>query len=112
MTILNAPLSDRVPIRMDADGVARIGNTRVRLETLVEAFHSGHAAEEILLKYPSLELKDIYAVIAFYLAHPEEIDIYIDERRRAAEAVRAEVKLKHPSQGVRERLLARRTGGW
>src|SRR5581483_10938893 len=45
MTILNAPLSDRVPIRMDADGVARIGNTRVRLETLVEAFHSGHAAE-------------------------------------------------------------------
>ncbi len=33
--------SDPLPIRMDANGVARIANTRVTLDTLVYAFLEG-----------------------------------------------------------------------
>jgi uncharacterized protein (DUF433 family) len=51
------------PIQVDHAGVLRVGGTRIRLETIINAFKSGSAAEEILLKYPSLSLTDIYAQV-------------------------------------------------
>ena len=36
-----------VPLSLDGDGVARIGGTRVTLETVVDAFNRGATAEEI-----------------------------------------------------------------
>ena len=96
------------PIQTDEDGVLRVGGTRVRLETVIDAFKSGSAAEEILLKYPSLRLTDIYAVITYYLWHSAEVEAYLEERRRIAEEVRRENEARFPPQGVRERLLARR----
>jgi uncharacterized protein (DUF433 family) len=96
------------PIQADADGVLRVGGTRVRLETIINAFKNGSAAEEILLKYPSLNLTDIYAVITYYLWSREEVEAYLEERRRLEEAVRRENETRFPPAGVRERLLARR----
>ncbi len=96
------------PIQADDDGVLRVGGTRVRLETIINAFRNGSAAEEILLKYPSLGLTDIYAIITYYLWSQEEVETYLEERRRVEEAVRRENERRFPSAGVRERLLARR----
>jgi uncharacterized protein (DUF433 family) len=96
------------PIRADDAGVLRVGGTRVRLETIINAFKSGSTAEEILLKYPSLNLTDIYAVIAYYLWSREEVETYLEERRRLEEAVRQENETRFPSAGIRDRLLARR----
>jgi len=96
------------PIQADDDGVLRVGGTRVRLETIVNAFKSGNAAEEILLKYPSLNLTDIYAVITYYLWSREEVEAYLEERYRVEEAVRRENETRFPPAGVRERLLSRR----
>jgi uncharacterized protein (DUF433 family) len=96
------------PIQADDAGVLCVGGTRVRLETIINAFKSGSAAEEILLKYPSLNLTDIYAVITYYLWSREDVDAYLEERRRMEEAVRRENEIQFPPAGVRERLLARR----
>jgi uncharacterized protein (DUF433 family) len=96
------------PIQADEDGVLRVGGTRVRLETVINAFKSGSAAEEILLKYPSLNLTDIYAAITYYLWSREEVDAYLEERRRFEEEVRRQNETQFPTAGVRERLLARR----
>jgi uncharacterized protein (DUF433 family) len=96
------------PIQADDAGVLRVGGTRVRLETIINAFKSGSAAEEMLLKYPSLNLTDIYAVITYYLWSREEVEAYLEERRRLEEAVRQENETRFPPAGVRERLLARR----
>ena len=96
------------PIQADDDGVLRVGGTRVRLETIINAFKSGSAAEEILLKYPSLSLTDIYAIITYYLWSREEVETYLEERRRVEEVVRRENETWFPPAGVRERLLARR----
>src|SRR4029079_13116693 len=74
MSILESLVARPVPLRTDADGVLRVGNTRVRLETVLSSFANGVSAEEILLKYPSLNLTDIYSVITYYLWHQEEID--------------------------------------
>lgn len=97
------------PLQTDDAGILRVGGTRVRLETVINAFNSGSTAEEILLKYPALNLTDIYAVITYYLWSHEEVDAYMEERRCQEEAVRRENEARFPSAGVRERLLARRT---
>jgi hypothetical protein len=60
MSALHTLVAQPPPLRTDADGVARVGGTRVRLETVVTAFNNGCGAEEIVLKYPSLDLKDVY----------------------------------------------------
>ena len=62
------------PIRADDDGVLRVGGTRVRLETIINSFKSGSAAEAILLNYLSLNLTDIYAIITYYLWSREEVE--------------------------------------
>lgn len=107
--ITDVLVAQPAPCQTDADGVLRVAGTRVRLDTVIGAFNSGYAAEEIFLKYPSLNLTDIYAVIAYYLWHRTELDQYIQDRRAVAEQVRRENEQRFPPQGVRERLLARRT---
>ena len=112
VTLLSNTLSaEPAPIHNDADGVARVGGTRVRLDTVIAAFNNGSAAEEIVLKYPSLALKDVYSVIAYYLWHQQEIDRYLKERRQAADDARRETESRFPPNGIRERLLARRKDG-
>jgi hypothetical protein len=51
---------------------------------------------------------DIYAVITYYLWSREEVEAYLEGRRRLEEAVRRENEARFPPAGVRERLLARR----
>ena len=45
-----------VPLHIDANGAAKIGRTRVTLDTIVAAFAEGATAEEIAQQYPSLLL--------------------------------------------------------
>jgi uncharacterized protein (DUF433 family) len=108
MTTVGSLAPKPAPIRTDADGVARVGNTRVRLDTVVTAFNAGCTPEEIVLKYPSLDLTDVYSVITYYLWHRGEVDAYLEERRRASADTRRETEARFPRAGVRERLLARR----
>ena len=99
------------PIEIDTAGVARVGGTRVTLDTVLAAFHDGATAEEIVYQYPSLALADVYAVIAQYLRHPEEIEAYLQRRRAEGDAVRKKNEQRFDPDGVRARLLARRAAG-
>ena len=96
------------PLRLDGDCVLRVGPSRVPLDTVIYAFKTGCSPEEILHKYPSLKLPDIYAVVTYYLWHQQVVDAYLEERRRFAEEVRRVIEAESPSEGWRERLLARR----
>ena len=98
-----------VPLQTDADGVVRVGRTRVTLDTVVAAFEEGATAEEIVQQYPSLDLADVYSVIGFYLRHRFEVDAYLHQRQQQADAARAYSESRHDPSGVRERLLARKT---
>jgi uncharacterized protein (DUF433 family) len=101
--------AEPVPLETDAEGVVRVGGTRVTLDTIVEAFLHGETAEEIAQQYPSLRLADVYAVIAFYLRRRAEVESYLHERQRHAKAVRAQNEGRFDPSGVRDRLLARHT---
>lgn len=98
------------PLRTDADGVVRIGGTRVPLETVVSAFDRGAAAEEIVMRFPTLDLSDVYATITYILQHRAEVDEYMAGRREEARRVRAEVERRFDTSDLRKRLLARREG--
>src|SRR5712691_2213406 len=53
-----APTTEVIPLTADANGVLRVGNTRVTLDTVLAAFADGATAEEIVQQYPSLQLAD------------------------------------------------------
>jgi len=100
--------AESVPLSADADGVIRVGHTRVTLDTLISAFLEGATAEEIAQQYSSLELADIYAAIAYYLRHRSEVELYLRKRQELADVVRKENEKRFAPQGIRARLLARR----
>ena len=104
MSILPEP----VPLSTDADGVIRIGGTRVTLDTVVAAFREGATAETIAEQYPSLWLDQVYTVIGYYLRHQDEVNEYLERRRQEAARVRQENEARFPQIGIRDRLLARR----
>jgi uncharacterized protein (DUF433 family) len=89
-------------------GAMRIGGTRVTLDSVVCAFNQGCTANDIQRKFPTLSLAEIYAVVAYYLRHREEIDAYLAQRQAEAEELRREFEEQCPPDDVRERLLARR----
>jgi uncharacterized protein (DUF433 family) len=103
-----ADITEQVPVHTDADGVIRVGGTRVTLDTLVAAFDAGATAEEIVQQYPSIALADAYSVIAYYLRHQSEIRAYVTRRQHQAAEVREENERRFDPSGVRDRLLARR----
>ena len=98
------------PLAADASGAFRVGNSRVTLDTVVSAFRDGATAEEIAEQYPAISLGQVYAVIAYYLAHTAEVDDYLKAReQRSAEVRQANERLFDPA-GIRARLLARQAG--
>ena len=97
-----------LPLALGKDGVARVGGTRVTLDTVVRAFSRGATAEEIAQQYPSLSLSDIYATISYYLRHGEDVDKYLERRRKNAQAVKRENQKRFDQTGIRDRLIARK----
>ena len=101
--------SEPIPLETDADGVVRVGGTRITLDTIVAAFSQGATAEEITHQYPSLNLADVYTVIAYYLRRREEVESYLQYRQKDADSIRKQNESRFDPNGVRDRLLARRT---
>jgi uncharacterized protein (DUF433 family) len=95
------------PLRTDETGVVRIGSSRVTLESIVHAFDTGVSAEEILATYPTLELRDVYATIAFILSHRGEVDAYMTASESEAERVDREWEARYPTADLRRRLRER-----
>jgi uncharacterized protein (DUF433 family) len=106
MTVHNA--SEVVPLTTDADGLIHVGGTRVTLDTIISAFLDGATAEEITQQYPSLDLADVYAVIAYCLRRRGEVEAYLQRRGAEAATIRRQNESRFNPSGVRERLLARR----
>jgi uncharacterized protein (DUF433 family) len=55
-------------------GKATIGNTRVRVNNVVFFHKRGDAPDAILVHYTDLTLAQVYAALAYYYDHPQEID--------------------------------------
>lgn len=97
------------PLREDADGSVRVGESRVLLELVLRAFQDGATPEAIVQKYSTLRLSDVYAAIAWYLRHGSEAEDYLVRREQEGEEVRRRVEGQQGDlSGIRSRLQARR----
>jgi uncharacterized protein (DUF433 family) len=80
------------PLREDAAGALRVGDSRVLLELVIRAFQDGATPETIVQRYSTLALPDVYAVIAYYLRHRREVDDYLARREEQAEEARKRIE--------------------
>ena len=108
MTTLEPILAKLPPLRTDDGGAVRVGASRVTLDTVIVAYEAGASPEEIRLRFPSLVLSDIYAVVSYHLNHQSEVKAYLEERSAEAEAIQRKVEALYPPDDFRARLLARR----
>ena len=106
MSLAVAP-SLAVPLKTDDDGVIRVGDTRVSLDTVLCAYNQGDDAEEIVDQFTSLKLADVHAVLSYYLQNRAEVEAYLSEREKERERVRQMIEARSDQTGIRERLLAR-----
>ena len=95
------------PVGWLSNGAARVKGTRVPLEFVLWSYKQGMRPEEIVDRYTTLQLADVYAVIAFYLRNTEEMEAYLLETEEASEQAYAEWQADNPDPGFRERLQAR-----
>jgi uncharacterized protein (DUF433 family) len=101
------PLSLPIPLREDPPGVLRLGKSRVLLDLVIRAHRRGASPQEIVRMYETLDLSDVFAVIAYYLANPSEIDEYLRECDEQSEALRRQIEATQPPAPSKEELLAR-----
>ena len=67
----------------------------------MEDYLKGASPEEILLRYPTLNLEKIHATILYYLAKTEEVEAYLEGVRQLDEEAWQE-QLQNPSPFVVE----------
>jgi uncharacterized protein (DUF433 family) len=94
------------PLRVVEGGAVRVGKSRVSLDLVVEEYENGMTPEDMVRAYDTLKVADVYAVIAYYLRHREQVQAYMKRRDEEIQALRAKIEAEHPPIS-REGLLAR-----
>ena len=100
--------AEPLPLRLDEGGDVRVGNSRISLDLIVEQYENGMTPEDVVRAYDTIALADVYAVIAYYLRHRDEVRDYLKQREEQAGALRAKLEADRPRVS-REELLARRS---
>jgi uncharacterized protein (DUF433 family) len=101
MTLTETLAAQPPPLMLDSEGVLRVGGTRITLDTILNAYEQGAQPEEIVRRYPSLQLADVHAVISYYLRHGEEVSSYLEEQRRREQATLEQIDARNSSSPLR-----------
>lgn len=79
------------------EGVFRVVGTRVSLDSIVYAFWNRQTPESIAQSFPTLSLEQVYGAVAFYLAHTDDVDAYLQRRGGEFEAARQTARSSEPT---------------
>ncbi len=61
---------------LDPDDI-RVKGTRVGIETVLDDYLNGASPEEIVARYRSLTLEQVYATLTYYLRNKTTVDAYL-----------------------------------
>jgi uncharacterized protein (DUF433 family) len=62
------------------EGIWRIADSRVSLDSVVRAYWEGKTPEAIVEEFPTLAAEQVYGAIAYYLRNKDEIDKYLSQQ--------------------------------
>ena len=97
------------PLYETEQGAIRVQGTRVSLDTVIACFSQGYTAEDIVRSFDTLKLRDVYAIIAYYLDNKEAVDAYIKRQEEKGEEIRRKFEaLSPPGQSLQAKLAARK----
>src|SRR5437867_12577504 len=100
-----------MPLTVTEHGTIRVKGSRVSLDSIVHHFNLGATAEQIVQSFPSLSLGDIYAAIAYYLAHREAVEEYLKQQEAEADDLQQQMesdpKYQSSIRELRTRILSR-----
>lgn len=100
-----------VPLKTTEFGTIRVVGSRVSLDSVVHHYKQGATAERIAESFPSLDLADIYAVIAYYLANRDAVEAYLQTQETEANALQQQIEAdpthQEATKQLRERIRAR-----
>ena len=97
------------PLYETDKGAIRVQGTRVSLDTVIACFSQGYTAEDIVRSFDTLKLRDVYAIIAYYLDNKEAVDAYIRRREAEAAELRREIEAQYPpGESLQAKLAARK----
>jgi len=97
-----------VPLTQWEDGTIRVIGSRVTLDSVIHHFKLGATAEQIQHNFPSLNLRENYGAIYYYLENTEAVEEYLRRQEEAAEEGRRFIETHFDTAALRERILARR----
>jgi uncharacterized protein (DUF433 family) len=105
--------SQTLPLRLMEDGTIRIANSRVSLDSVVYHYKLGASAEQIVQKFPALDLADVYAAISYYLNHEEAVEEYLQQQEAKGDEIQkkteSDPQYQKKSAELRARVLARKS---
>ena len=108
------PLKETItmPFLVTDQGTIRIKGSRVSLDSIVYHFKSGTTAEQIVQSFPSLNLAYTYSSIAYYLTHRQEMEVYLEEQKVAADNLQGQLESNPDYQAEIAELRSRILGRW
>ena len=98
-----------MPLVVTEQGTIRIKGSRVSLDSIIHHFKLGATAEQIVQSFPSLSLSDVYSSIAYYLSHRQELEVYLEEQKVAADNLQGQLESNPDYQAEIARILGRWT---
>jgi uncharacterized protein (DUF433 family) len=106
--IVVIPILAEAPRIQAVGGALRVGGTSVTLETVLWTYQQGSTPEDIVDQYPTLNLGDVYDVIAYYLRHRQEIDQYLATREQSYRKAVEDLARETPPGRLQTRVRDRR----
>jgi uncharacterized protein (DUF433 family) len=105
------PRTQAAPFYVEENGAARVVGTRFPIEFIIENWLAGESPEVIAQSFVPLDLEKVYAVVAYYLSHREELDAYLAEleenwERLKEEMTAAGVLSTHTAESLQKRRAA------
>lgn len=97
-------LSDHPILIQREDGTIRVRGSRISLDTIVVNFERGDSVEDIQDGFPTLSIEQIEGALDWYLSHPVEAKIYLDEQHAAEEKILQELRAHCKDSPIREKL--------
>ena len=109
MALLESYVAEPPPLYETEQGAVRVRGTRVSLDTVISAYEDGASPEDIVRSYDTLKLRDVYAVITYYLDHTDAVKAYLARRETEAAEIRRKIEVSQPShQSLQAKLAARK----